>query len=172
MGDPPGCKERFRMYSHAFYGSAALKPVDEPRITELLPKRHLHAIPRFKGPLTEQFSIQGDIPPPNSEMIQKLAIYGYEVLDGSRVIAQLAGWITRNVAEQLASRRAARTERRTLYRDERRFIPTPGPVHLSRVSDRVAEATVVLKTDARCTAVAIRLEFLHRRWRATDLTVL
>ncbi|QIM18009.1 hypothetical protein G7066_03740 [Leucobacter coleopterorum] len=105
-------------------------------------------------------------------MIQKLAIYGYEALDGSRSIAQLGAWITRGVVEQLTSRRAAWTERRSLYRDNRRLVPVPGKVHLSQLSNRVAEATVVVQTEVRSTAIAIRLEFLHQRWRATDLTVL
>src|SRR5690606_18716458 len=63
----------------------------------------------------------GDIPPPPAQLIQRLALYAFEALEGSRAIAQLAGWITPAVVQQLRERRAARTERRTIYRDDRRI---------------------------------------------------
>lgn len=160
------------MSSHTTRGSLALKPVLALAPHDSHPKRHLHAVPRLKGFQDHQRLPSDDIPPPDSRMIQKLAIYGYEALDGSRSIAQLGAWITRGVVEQLTSRRAAWTERRSLYRDNRRLVPVPGKVHLSQLSNRVAEATVVVQTEVRSTAIAIRLEFLHQRWRATDLTVL
>lgn len=153
-------------------GSAALKPILELRQLEPRPKRHLHPLPSLKSSPEPEPTLAGDIPPPDVRMIQKLAIYGYEVLDGSRTVAQLGAWVTRSVVEQLTSRRAAWTERRSLYRDYRRLVPIPGRVHMSQVSKRAAEATVVIQTEVRSTAVAIRLEFSHQRWRATDLTIL
>lgn len=160
------------MYPRAFNGSIVTKRTADMSAEHAITKRHLHAVPQVKAPPARDLSFAEDIPPPDSHMIQKLAIYGYEVLDGSRTVAQLGCWITRDVAEELTARRAARTERRTLYKDNRRFVPLPGSVHLSQVSSRVAEATVILQTEVRATAVAIRLEFLHKRWRATVLTVL
>lgn len=160
------------MSLYAVSGSSALKPVHELRYPNPRPKRHLHALPSLKSPPAKHPPTAEDIPPPDLRMIQKLAVYGYEVLDGSRSVTQLGAWISRGVAAQLTSRRAAWTERRSLYRDYRRLVPIPGRVHFSQVSSRVAEATVVVRTEMRSTAVAIRLEFSHRRWRATDLTVL
>lgn len=137
-------------------------------------RQHLHAVPPLKHvPLpVPLLSEELSIPPPDHQVIRTLAVYGFEVLDGSRSVAQLGAWITREVADQLIARRTARTERRTLYRDERRTVPVPGPVHLSLSSPIVAEATVVLQTGERFTAVAMRLEYLREKWRATNLTVL
>ncbi|QIM15237.1 hypothetical protein G7067_00515 [Leucobacter insecticola] len=147
-------------------------PAALPRQTRI--RQHLHAVPTLKHtqiptpPKPEELPI----PPPDPRIVRMIAIYGYEVVDGSRSVTQLAAWITREVADHLTSRRAARTERRTLYRDERRTVPVPGPVHLSLSSAKTAEAAVVLQTGARFTAVAVRLEYLREKWRATNLTVL
>lgn len=137
-------------------------------------RRHLHAVPAPKPLRATEIprSPAPDIPPPDLNIVRLLAVYSFEILDGSRAVSQLGGWITREVAEHLTQRRAARTERRTLTRDDRRTVPTPGPVHLSRPSPRVTEVTIVLRTEVRATAVAMRLEYLRERWRATNLTVL
>ena len=153
--------------------TAPVAPAPDPVGTPQA-RRHLHAVPAA-GPRRETASSRAaplDIPPPDLTIVRLLAVYSYEILDGSRAVAQLGGWITRDVAEQLTARRAARTERRTLYRDTRRSVPIPGPVHLSRPAPLVTEVTVVLTTEVRSTAVAMRLEYLRKRWRATELTVL
>ncbi|UOQ61661.1 Rv3235 family protein [Leucobacter rhizosphaerae] len=154
-----------------------------------VPRRHLHAVPppgpaRIStvprpaapvplAPVPAPLPAAAlDIPPPDLSVVRLLAVYSYEILDGSRAVGQLGGWITREVAEHLTARRAARTERRTLTRDTRRSVPVPGPVHLSRPSPLVTEVTIILTTPARSTAVAMRLEYLRQRWRATTLTVL
>ncbi|WP_449283071.1 Rv3235 family protein [Leucobacter sp.] len=113
-----------------------------------------------------------DVPPPEIMTIQKLALYAFEALEGSRSVAQLGGWITREVATALLERRAARTERRTLYRDARRIVACPGPAHIDRPLPHVIEATVVLYAEPRSRSVALRLEHNGSRWRATELTVL
>lgn len=137
-------------------------------------RRHLHAVPDPKPYRVAEIprSSTPEIPAPDLNIVILLAVYSYEILDGSRAVSQLGGWITREVAEHLTERRAARTERRTLTRDDRRAVPVPGPVHLSRPSLLVTEVTIVLRTDVRATAVAMRLEYLRERWRATNLTVL
>lgn len=160
------------MYSPAPHSSTARKTVADLPLPAEHRQRHLRALPERENPLARKHFDAAHIPPPDAQLIQKIALYGYEVLDGSRTVAQLGSWITRDVAEQLRSIRAARTERRTLYRDHRRCVPVPGRVHLSQVSNHVVEATVVLRTEARATAVALRLEFFHQRWRVTVLAVL
>lgn len=113
-----------------------------------------------------------DIPPPPEALIQKLALYAFEALEGTRAVAQLGGWVTPEVVQQLLERRAARTERRTICRDERRIVPTPGRAHIGRPLPHVVEATVVLFAEPRTCAVALRFEHAGSRWRATVLTVL
>ncbi len=138
-------------------------------------RRHLHAVAkpsRRRSEAALDASSEADIPPPSPRLVQKLGLYAFEALDGTRVVAQLGGWITAEVAAQLLERRAARTERRTLYRDQRRTVPVPGRVHVNRPFPHIAEAVVVLDTGVRSTAIAIRLEFIRQRWKATELTVL
>lgn len=112
------------------------------------------------------------VPHIDTRAIQRLALYAFEVLEGTRSVAQFGGWITAEVADRLAERRALRTACRSLYRDRRRIVPIPGRVHLDRPSPHVIEAAVVLRAEPRSTAVALRLEYIRERWRATDLTVL
>ena len=125
-------------------------------------RRHLRAI-ELSGP---------DVPPPPASLVQRLALYAFEVLEGTRVVTQLGGWITLEVAETLRARRALRVERETAMRDRRRRIAMPGRAHLSSPLPHVIEATVLLHVEPRATVVALRLEHHRDRWRATDITVL
>lgn len=112
------------------------------------------------------------IPAPEHNTIAKLAIYALEILQGTRSLAQLNNTVSAEVVEQLLARRALWAERRTVYRDHRRAVPWPGRVRVSRPFPHIAEAVVVVYTEVRALAVAIRLEYFRGRWRATDLTVL
>ncbi len=112
------------------------------------------------------------IPDPSQRFLGALALQGFEVLDGTRTVAQLAGAVTLELAAHLSQVRAARHERRQLYRDTRRVVPRLGRIHLCRVTDRASEASVVLHLEQRTHAVAIRLEWSRERWRASSLTVL
>lgn len=136
---------------------------------------HLRVIPhpdRYLDRAAFNTGTDEDVPPPEIVTIQKLALYAFEALEGSRSIAQLGGWITREVASALRERRAAHTERRTLYRDARRIMACPGPAHIDRPLPHIVEATVVLYAEPRSHSVALRFEHSDGRWRATDLTVL
>ncbi|WP_146120090.1 Rv3235 family protein [Leucobacter massiliensis] len=139
-------------------GLAALRAVPDPA--------------RFLDRTAFDTGTASDIPPPPTITIQKLALYAFEAVEGTRTVAQLGQWITSDVAAALAERRAARTERRTLYRDARRIVACPGPAHLDRPSSSVIEATVVLYAEPRSRSVALRFEHDGGRWRATELTVL
>lgn len=44
--------------------------------------------------------------------------------------------------------------------------------HVSSPADGVVEATLIVQTPGRTRAVAVRLEGLDRRWRATSLAML
>ncbi|WP_336659076.1 Rv3235 family protein [Leucobacter sp. USHLN153] len=110
-------------------------------------------------------------PPPNV-FIQKLALIAYEVLEGRRSIGQLGAWITPEVAADLRARRALRMERECLTGDRRQRVASPGRAHSSRPAPEVVESTVVLHSEPRSTAVALRFEQRGQRWRATHLTVL
>ena len=136
----------------------------------------LPASPRTARPQTarpQQQQCQAPLPsPPEKHTVRRLALYAFEALEGTRAVAQLGNWLTIELAQSLSERRAARIERRSLYRDTRRTMAAPGPAHLQRITPKVLEATVVLHSDQRATAVALRFEYAGSRWRATELTVL
>lgn len=137
--------------------------------------RHLRAVPAPRAAvraIPPRSPIGHEAPQPSPALMQKLALFAFEALEGVRSVSQLGAWVTPEVARQLAVRRAARTERRTVYHDERRVVARPGPVHLGRPARNVVEAAVVLHSSTRAYAVALRLEYAAGRWRATELTVL
>ncbi|UOQ56490.1 Rv3235 family protein [Leucobacter allii] len=138
------------------------------------PSRILRAVPPYTGNagrIAIDTSAEGDIPPPRAEVVQRLALFAFEALEGTRSVAQLAQWVTPEVVEELTLRRAARTEQRSLHGDLRRVVPTPGPVHLHRPAPGVVEAAVVLHAGQRTGTSAMRFEHRRDRWRATVLTV-
>lgn len=148
-------------------------PPEPPRSPGSRSERHLRLV-EDEVPVHPSFGrlTSADIPPPATRLIQKLALFAFEALEGSRAVAQLGGWVTPEVVQQLRERRAARTERRTLYGDERRIVATPGRAHIGQPLPHIVEATVVLYAEPRTRAVALRFEHVSGRWRATDLTVL
>jgi len=96
-----------------------------------------------------------------------------EILAGARDLDQIARWITDDVHRHLQVRvtmaARARSARRT---PPRRPVFGIGSVRVSEPRDGVAEATVIVHARARTRAVAIRLEGLDGRWRATAVSVL
>ncbi|MBO1902284.1 hypothetical protein J4H92_10040 [Leucobacter weissii] len=114
----------------------------------------------------------GSIPDPSPGFIRALAVHAFEVLEGSRTIAQLGSLISVGLARELTRLRAVRLERQRVYRDERREVPRASSVRCDRPREEVVEAAVVLRTGKRAHAVALRLEWVHRHWRASDITVL
>ncbi|MEJ6488255.1 Rv3235 family protein [Leucobacter sp. USCH14] len=138
---------------------AGVPPSARPRSSALL---------RDRGAILDAPAVA---PPPDA-FVQRLAVYAFEVLEGVRSVAQFGGWITPEVAAAFRARRALRAERESLMRDRRRRTATPGRAHLTSPLPHIIEATVVLHTDVKSHVVAIRLEHLRDRWRATDITVL
>lgn len=139
------------------------------------PPRHLHRAENpdlYFNEVAFDTSTPTDVPAPEPKVIQKLALYAFEALEGVRSIAQLGSWVTPAVTTALVSRRAARTERRTLYSDNRRVVATPGPVHIDRPLPHVIEAALVLHAVPRTLPVAMRLEFRNRQWQITELVVM
>ena len=82
-----------------------------------------------------------------------------EVVNGSRPAAQLNRWITPEVMIQLQNQIA------------RNKMPRMGvrSIHVHETDDGVAEVSSVFGTPNRSFALALRLEGLDGRWRATSL---
>jgi len=96
-----------------------------------------------------------------------------EALAGVRDIDQFARWLTEDAYRALLTRVNLATRARSA-----RGVPAVRPVHTilsvrhSEPADGVVEAVVVVAGPARTRAVAIRLEGMDRRWRATSLALL
>ncbi|MFD1720070.1 Rv3235 family protein [Amnibacterium endophyticum] len=119
-----------------------------------------------------QFTPSSSLPDP-TVLIENLALGVVEVLGGVRDLEQLGRWLTEPVYKLLLRRsvlaargRAARRQSpaRPKVRIASRRLMSP--------ADGVIEATVVLTGAARTRAIAIRLEGIDHRWRATALHVL
>lgn len=113
-----------------------------------------------------------DIPDPTDRFVRALATHAFEVVEGLRSISQLGTSVSVGAARQLALQRTAMREKRHLYRDARQCAASPGRMHLCRPLQHVAEASVVLHTERRSYAVALRLEWVRGRWRASEVHVM
>lgn len=115
---------------------------------------------------------RGDLPDPEP-VLQHLTHCVIEVLAGARDLEQLARWVTDDVYRSLTKRvvLAARA-RRVKGQAPQRPVFSLGRVHMSEPVDGVVEAVVLVHQRHRSRAVAIRLEGLDQRWRASAISVL
>jgi hypothetical protein len=96
-----------------------------------------------------------------------------EVFAGVREVDQLARWLTEDPYRKLVTRANLAARARSA-----RGVPARRPVHtiLSvrqfSPADGVVESVVVVQGPARTRAVAMRLEGMDGRWRATSLALL
>lgn len=96
-----------------------------------------------------------------------------EVLAGVREVDQLARWFSEDAFRTLVSRANLSARARSA-----RGVPPARPtfvilsIRVTEPADGIIEAVVVVAGPGRTRAVAVRLEGLDRRWRATSLAVL
>ena len=96
-----------------------------------------------------------------------------EVLAGVREVDQLARWLTEDPYRKLVTRANLAARARSA-----RGVPARRPVHAilsvhqSEPADSVVESVVIVRGPARTRAVALRLEGMDGRWRATSLALL
>ncbi len=113
-----------------------------------------------------------DLPDP-IPLVRNLTGGVLEALAGVRDIDQFARWLTEDAYRALLTRVNLATRARSA-----RGMPAARPVHAilsvhhSEPADGVVEAVVIVAGPARTRAVAIRLEGIDRRWRATSLALL
>jgi hypothetical protein len=119
-----------------------------------------------------QPSRRSELPDPEP-LLRSLTHCVIEVLAGARDLDQLARWVTDDVHRNLSKRvvLAARA-RRVKGQAPQRPAFTVGHVHLCEPADGVLEAVVMVHQKARARAVAIRLEGMDQRWRASAISVL
>ncbi|WP_297599660.1 Rv3235 family protein [Microcella sp.] len=113
-----------------------------------------------------------ELPDPRP-LIENLARCVIEILAGARDLEQVARWVTDDVYRTLLAR-ASISARARAARGAPVVRPTfrVGEPRISEPRDGAIEAVVVITSRARARAVAIRLEGLDRRWRASAISVL
>ena len=115
---------------------------------------------------------RAELPDPEP-ILRNLTHCVIEVLAGARDLEQLARWVTDDVYRNLGKRvvLAARARRVKGVVPQRPAFSV-GRVLMGEPADGVIEAVVMVHQRARSRAVAIRLEGLDERWRASVISVL
>jgi hypothetical protein len=102
--------------------------------------------------------------------LASLATQVTEVIAGVRSVEQLSMLLNEHVYEGLRVRAAARARRRLELGKRAVMKPTEVVnVRYQCPAEGVIESVVVLSNRDRARAVAIRLEEIHDRWRATNI---
>ena len=111
--------------------------------------------------------------PDPQPLVENLTRCVIEILAGARELDQIARWLSDDVYRHLL-KRVVLSSRARQAKGAQALRPSfsIGSVMICEPRDGVVEASVVVRGRARVRAVAIRLEGLDRRWRATALHVL
>lgn len=119
-----------------------------------------------------QPNTRSELPDPEPLLIN-LTRCVIEVLAGARELDQLARWVTDDVYKHLL-KRVVLSARARAVKGQRAQRPSfsIGRISISEPRDGVIEAVVIVHTKVRARAVAIRLEGLDHRWRASAVHVL
>lgn len=120
----------------------------------------------YFGPQPTSTASLPDVQQTCTQLVQAVV----EVLSGVRPVSQLIRWMTPEVYNSLARRAAlsARLGHHPAGAGRRAVVRR---VHICAPADGVAEASAVVVDRGRVRAVAVRLEGLDGRWRATALEV-
>jgi hypothetical protein len=111
--------------------------------------------------------------PDPAPLIENLTRCVIEILAGARDLDQISRWVTDEVYRHLLKRvvLSARARQATGQSATRPNFSI-GSTTTCEPRDGVVEAVVIVRGRARTRAVALRLEGLDRRWRATAINVL
>ena len=111
--------------------------------------------------------------PDPQPLIELLSRCTLEIISGSRDLEQIARYVTDDVYRHLLQRVHVSQRARTITK---RPVTRPnfaiGRTIISQPVDGVVESVVIVHGRARTRSIAIRLEGLDRRWRATAINVL
>ena len=111
--------------------------------------------------------------PDPTPLLENLTRCVIEILAGARELEQIARWVDDDVYRHLLKRVVISTRaRQAKGQTPARPAFSLGSTTVCEPRDGVVEAVVVVRGRARARAVAIRLEGLDRRWRATAIHVL
>ena len=144
------------------------------RVTETAPERRREAPPdrRQEAPPERPDAPPDPLPDPRP-LAENLARCVVEILAGSRDLDQIARWLSSDVHAHLMKRVVLSARARRVHGETPcRPSFSMGRAVLSEPRPGVVEAVVIVHGRARSRAVAIRLEQLGRRWRASAVHVL
>ena len=111
--------------------------------------------------------------PPPEPLLENLTRCVMEVLAGARELDQLARWISEDVYKHLLKRQVVSARARQVKGLQAvRPVLKIGRIAVFEPRDGVVEAVVMVHQRTRSRAVAIRLEGMDHRWRATAISVL
>jgi hypothetical protein len=148
---------------------------DSPRDTPS-PAAAVHRPARLRVTADEYFGQQptptASLPLPDP-LLENLTRCVIEILAGARDLEQISRWVTDDVYRHLLKRVVLSTRARQA-KGQVATRPTfsLGTLMTCEPRDGVVESVVIVRGRARSRAVAIRLEGLDRRWRATAIHVL
>jgi len=119
-----------------------------------------------------QPTARADLPDPKP-LVENLTRCVIEILAGARDLEQIARWVSDSVYASLL-KRVVLANRARAAKGQSPVRPTVvlGSVTITEPRDGVVEAVVIVRGKARARAVALRLEGLDRRWRASAIHVL
>lgn len=120
------------------------------------------------------FGVQRTVDLPDPEpLIVNLTRCVIEILAGARELEQITRWISDDVYTKLSRRVGFAARSRSLKRAAaQRPRMAILSIRTSEPAAGVVEATVIVQMQPRVRAVAMRLEGLDSRWRATSISVL
>jgi hypothetical protein len=152
--------------------SAAIAQTTASSLRETMPSKVIRS--RFVP--DEYFGHQptptASLPDPRP-LIENLTRCVIEILAGARDLDQISRWVSDDVYRHLLKRVVLSTRaRRAKGQTATRPSFTVGSATLCEPRDGVVEAVVIVRGRARTRAVALRLEGLDSRWRATAINVL
>lgn len=111
--------------------------------------------------------------PDPAPLIENLTRCVIEILAGARDLEQISRWVTDDVYRHLLKRVVLSSRaRQATGRAVSRPAFSIGSTMSCEPRDGVIEAVVIVRGRARTRAVALRLEGLDSRWRATAINVL
>jgi hypothetical protein len=111
--------------------------------------------------------------PDPEPFLRNLTLGVLEVFAGVREVDQLARWLTEDAYRKLVARaNLAARARSARGVAAKRPVHTIMSVHESSPADGIVEAVVVVRGPARTRALAVRIEGMDGRWRATSLALL
>ena len=149
----------------------------EPRLKPGVPGENLTSRVQRSPFQPDQFfeaqpTARSTLPNPQP-LIENLTRCVIEILAGARDLEQISRWVTDDVYRHLLKRVVLSSRaRRATSQVARRPNFSIGSTSICEPSDGVVEAVVIVHSRARSRAVAVRLEGLDHRWRATAINVL